>query len=108
MNENTFEFTDEEFLDVLNMLIQADKAPGELFVKLENMDQTIGEDQLDSLGTIVLFAWINQLFDISNDKLQKFTKEKVFTSRAIKDFVMVNCARSHTYEQAVEFIKKCS
>lgn len=107
MSEDKFEFTDQEFLDVLNMIIELDNPHGEEFVKLENMDQVIGDDQLDSLGTIVFFIWIAHLFKIPEDKIQNFVKEKVYTGRAIKDFVMTNCTGSYTYAQAVEYTKKC-
>ena len=108
MSENKFEFTDQEFLDLLNAIIGADTAPGEEFVKLTDMDQSIGEDQMDSLGTVVFFAWIDQIFQIPTDKIQQFSKERVYTISAIKTFIMTNCGRSFTYKQAMEFIQECS
>lgn len=105
---NEFEFTDEEFLDLLNIVIGVDKAPGETFVKLESMDQTIGEDQLDSLGAVVFFAWMDQIFQIPIDDIQKFSKQKEYTGRAVKEFIKSNCTRSFSHKQALEFIKECS
>ena len=108
MSEIKFEFTDQEFLELLNAIIGADTAPGEEFVKLTSMDQSIGEDQMDSLGTVVFFAWIDQIFQIPTDKIEQFSKGRVYTITAIKDFIMANCSRSYTYKQAREFIKECS
>lgn len=107
MSEDKFEFTDQEFLDVLNMIIGLDNPHGEDFVKLVDMDQPISDDQLDSLGTIVFFTWIAHLFQIPQNKIEDFVKKKVYTGRAIKDFVMDNCTRTYTYAQAVEYTKKC-
>lgn len=107
MSEGKFEFTDQEFLDVLNMIMKLDNPHGEDFVELTDMDQPIGDDQLDSLGAIVFFTWIAHLFKIPQDKIEEFVKQKVYTGRAIKDFVMANCTGSYTYAQAVEYTKKC-
>jgi len=105
---NKIEFTDQEFLDVMNCIIAADTAVGETFVKLTSMDQSLGEDQLDSLGTVVFFAWIDHIFKIPTEKVQEFSQAKTFTMKAIKDFIVNNTTRTYTYEEVVDFIKTCS
>jgi|TARA_Y100000310_G_C20598660_1_gene771852 hypothetical protein len=107
MNPSKFGFTDEEFILAINTLRKLDAPLGEKITPVVSMDEKLNVEHFDSLGIVVFFMWISQLFGISESKVQDFMEKGDFTVKAIKEFVTVEATRTHTYAEAEEYIKKC-
>lgn len=104
----SFEFTDEEFLQIINTICKKESPLVDTFIPITDMEESLVVDRLDSLGVIIFFVWLSELFGISDDDINAFTGEGVFTIRALKEFVTDKHTRTYSYAQAEEFTKRCS
>ena len=105
---DTFNFTDEEFLQVVNMICEEDHPLGEEFIPITSMDESLAVDRLDSLGIMIFFIWLSELFGISDKLNEDFTNDEVFTVTAIKEFVTKNATRTYDYVDGERLSPKCS
>ena len=55
-------FTDDEFLQVMNLICKSDVPFGEEYKPLVSMDDRIDLGRLDSLGMMVFFVWLSRCF----------------------------------------------
>jgi len=93
-------FTDEEFLSVVNVIIKRE-AVGE-FKPLISMDEVINAHNLDSLGVIVFFVWLSDIFGIEDAHIVTFTDTGEFTIAALKEFVTAHQTQVYSYQEAME------
>ena len=100
-----YNMTDKEFLDILNVIVKKESVSKGTINSLEDDLATLGI--LDSLGMVLLFVWITELFDIEEEVYKEFIKEKKFTGYEIRDFVKDNQKRIFTYEEFKEVYSKC-
>lgn len=107
MEDIKFTFTDEEFLSVINQVCKKEIPVDKTFVPMTSMDEVLNVDRLDSLGMILLFVWLSELFEIPDDAVTVFVEKEVFTVQALKDFVMGNCTQTYSYADAEEFTREC-
>jgi len=107
METTNFEFTDDEFLSVINMIVKLDAPMGEEYIPLKSMDERLDMGRLDSLSTIIFFVWLCHMFGISEDKLQDFVKKENLTIQLIKEFVIAEATKTYTYADAKEYSKRC-
>lgn len=105
---DTFNFTDEEFLQVVNMICEKDHPLGQEFTPIISMDESLAVDRLDSLGIMIFFTWLSELFGISDKLIEDFTNEAVFTITAIKEFVTNNATRTYDYVDGERLNPTCS
>ena len=107
MSSTEFNFTDEEFLTVINLMCKMDMPAGKEFIPVAHMEELLNAERLDSLGIVVFFIWISELFGIPEADVAEFAQIEELTPRAIKDFVIANCTQTYAYADAEEFAKKC-
>ena len=107
MTDKVFSFSDEEFLEIINLICKQETPMGTEYVPIVSMDDSIDLGRLDSLGMIIFFVWLGELFEIDEDAVIKFTDKEVFNVQTIKTFVMSNCTQSFTYAEAAEYSKRC-
>lgn len=105
MNSDKFNFTDKEFLNVVNLLCKLD-VDEEDYISIVSMDTSLNMNDLDSLGIIVFFVWLTHLFGIPEPKLQDFTKKGNLTIQAIKEFVTVEATKTYSYTEAKKIFTK--
>ena len=103
----SFDFTDEQFLIIINHLFKQDTPMGEEYVPIESMDEKITIERLDSLSVVVFFVWISQLFGIPEDTVNDFMVSGKNTGTDLKEFVMKNATQTYTFDAAVEYSKRC-
>lgn len=102
-----FNFTDEEFISVINLICKLDAPLGEEYIPLKSMDERIDMGRLDSLSMIVFFVWISHLFGIPESKLQDFIKKGNLTIQSIKEFVMAEFTQTCSMAEVEEYAKRC-
>lgn len=102
-----FTFTDEEFLNSVNMILKTEVSVDGEFKPLTSMDDQFNMHGLDSLSTMMFFVWIAEFFGINETTLQELTSQKNFTIATLKDFVMKHATRTFSYEEAMEYAKQC-
>ena len=105
MGANKFNFTDEEFLNVINLLCKLDLDEEE-YTPLTSMDAHLNMEQLDSLSMTVFFIWIVHLFGIPEAIMREFVSKGVFTIKAIKEFVILEATQTYSYAEAQKYTKK--
>ena len=105
MVANKFNFTDEEFLNVINLLCKLDLDEEE-YTPLTSMDSHLNMEQLDSLSMTVFFIWIVHLFGIPEAIMREFVGKGVFTIKAIKEFVILEATQTYSYAEAQKYTKK--
>jgi hypothetical protein len=104
---DTFKFTDEEFLTIINMILRSDTPVGDTFEPITNMDDSFNIRGLDSLSTMMFFIWICEFFGITEKKFQELTNQPNFSIRILKDFVTKESTRTFSYSQAKAYSKHC-
>lgn len=102
-----FSFTDEEFLSIINQICEKETPMGMPFVPLESMNDSINADRLDSLGMIIFFVWLAEMFEIDDESITEFTEQEVFTVAALKEFVRDNATQTYSYATYKELTDKC-
>jgi hypothetical protein len=103
----SFDFTDEQFLIIINHLFKLDADMGEEFVPIKTMDEKITIEKLDSLSAVVFFIWISELFGIPEDTVSDYMNSGKNTGTDLKDFVMKNATQTYKFEDALEYSKRC-
>jgi hypothetical protein len=106
MGTDKFGFTDKEFIKVLNIICEMDMGPGEEYTPITSIDEDLHIERYDSMGMMMFFIWISELFGIAEPKIEKFITKGIFTLRAVKDFVNAEATRTYTYAEAEEFSKR--
>ena len=106
MEADKFGFTDEEFIKVMNIICEMDMGPGEEYTPITSIDEDLHIERYDSMGMLMFFIWISELFGIAESKIDKFVAKGIFTLRAVKDFVNAEATRTYTYAEAAEFAKR--
>jgi len=107
MGKLKFTFTDEEFIAVINLICKSDVPFGEEYIPLTSMNERVDMGKLDSMGMLVLFVWLSKLFGIPESKIETFIDKKVFTIKAIKEFVTKELTKTATYIEVQEYAKRC-
>ena len=102
-----FNFTDEEFIYVINLICKLEAPLGEEYVPLVSMDERIDADRLDSLSMIIFFVWLTHLFGIPEPKLQDFISKGNLTIQSIKEFVMAEFTQTCSMVEVEEYAKRC-
>ncbi len=106
MDSNKFGFTDEEFISVFNIICEMDMGPGEEYTPITSIDEDLHIERYDSMGMLMFFIWVSELFGIAESKIDKFVAKGIFTLRAVKDFVKAEATRSYSYAEAAEYAKR--
>ena len=107
MASDKFNFTDTEFLNVVNLLCKLDLDEDE-YTPLTSMDAHLNMEQLDSLSMTVFFIWIVHLFGIPETTMREFVSKGIFTVRAIKEFVILEATQTYSYAEAQKYTKKAA
>ena len=105
MAQSTFNFTDQEFLKVINSLCRIDLEVDE-YTPLESINDKLNMDELDSLSMTVFFVWIVHLFGIPESILQEFISKRDFTIKNIKQFVLKESTKTYSYKDINDQIHK--
>ena len=100
-----FNFTDKEFLNVINLLCKIDLDEDEYTV-LTSMNDELNMDELDSLSMTVFFIWIVHLFGISETLMHEFVQKRNFKIQAIKEFVTREATKTYSYAEAKAYTDK--
>lgn len=107
MSTLEFNFTDEEFIKIVNQICTKESYLGREFVPFTSIEEVIDINVLDSLGMIIFFVWLADLFEISDTEIAKFAEAGSFTIAQLKAFVLANHTKTYTYAEAQELYKKC-
>jgi hypothetical protein len=100
----TFDFTDEEFLKVINLLCKIDLDADE-YTPLNSINDKLNLDELDSLGMTVFFIWIVHLFGVPEATMREFISKRDFTIKKIKEFVTSEATKTYSYADAAREIR---
>ena len=104
MSTSKFEITDKEFLIIINIILHRETTVPEDFIEVNSMDvNLLNTGLLDSLGSVLLFIWITELFGI-DDKIL-FNEDYIVSN--IRDFVITNQTQTYTYVEFLEANKQC-
>lgn len=106
MTTETFAFTDEEFLKVLNNICKKEIPTGEDYSPISSMEENVTANRLDSLGMILFFVWISELFGIPEKDVDAFVLREVFTAQKLKDFIMENSTQVRSYQAYLDFVEE--
>ena len=101
----SYNMSDKEFLDILNIIVKKESVSKGTINSLEDDLAALGI--LDSLGMILTFLWITEMFGIEDEVYKEFIKKEKFTGYEIRDFVKNNQKKIFTYEEFKEFYSKC-
>jgi len=101
-----FNFTDKEFLSIMDLILKQDIPLGEDYIPVASMDERIDMGRLDSLSMVMFFVWLTDLFGIPESKLQDFIGKGNLTIQAIKDFVTTEYTRTSSIAEAKEYSKR--
>lgn len=107
MSTPAFDFTDEDFINILNRICKKEVKLAQGYVDITSMDDRIDLDRLDSLGIIIFFVWLCELFGIDEKTAEEFAMQGELSVRDIQNFVKANLTRTHNMEEAEEFGKQC-
>lgn len=107
MEIEKFNFTDEEFLIVVNMICKQETPLGNAYVPVTQMDEDLNLGKLDSLGMILMFTWLSELFDIEDTAITSFADSEKITITDLKEFVNTHCNRVYSYAEAERYIQQC-
>lgn len=102
-----FAFTDAEFLELVNKICQRETSLGTEYQPIVTMDEVLNMGRLDSLGMIIFFTWMTDLFGIPEENCDTFVAREVITVQDLKDFVSANCTQTYSYETAAEYMNAC-
>ena len=105
MVANKFNFTDEEFLNVVNLFCKLD-VDKEDYIPIVSLDTSLSMNDLDSLSITVFFIWLHHLFGIPEPAIHEFVRKGKFTVRTIKAFVMVEATQTYSYAEAKKIFTK--
>ena len=101
----SFNFTDAEFIKVINSLCRIDLDEDE-YTPLNSINDKLNLDELDSLSMTVFFIWIVHLFGIPEKIMRDFVSKRDFTIRAIKKFVTLEATKTYSYAEVDATINK--
>jgi acyl carrier protein len=97
MHFNTI--TDEEFIEVINKLSEYESNSNN-FVPITSLDQSILDTNLDSLGIMMLFMWLDTTFGVSEEDGKKFMEEhEVIDGHSIVNFIKKYQTQCYTKEE---------
>jgi acyl carrier protein len=95
----TNDITDEEFIEVINKLSEYESNDGN-FIAITSLDQSILETNLDSLGVMMLFMWLDTTFGVSEEDGKKFMEENdKITGQTIVDFIKKYQTKCYTKKE---------
>lgn len=101
--------TDEEFIDILNLIIKKETIQTDIPLIKNINDNLIELSILDSLGIVLLFVWVIEIFGIPDEIYLNFLKEReTFTAKDIKEFVIANQTQIYTYAEFKKEFAKCT
>jgi hypothetical protein len=93
------EITDVEFIEVINKLSEYEST-SDNFTPITSLDQSIIETQLDSLGIMMLFMWLDTTFGVSEEDGKKFLLEnEVMDGHSIVAFIKKYQTKCYTKEE---------
>ena len=107
MDTDTFKFTDNEFLDIINRILKSDTPIGDKFIPITDMNDSFNVRDLDSLSTMMFFIWVCEFFGIEEKTFQKLYDQPNFSIQTLKNFVTKEATRTFSYAQAKEYSKHC-
>ena len=100
--------TDTEFLHIINLIYAKDKSAADKPNPILSMDEELDTDKLDSLGMVIFFFILTEVFEIPEDSAERFISINAYTIRAIKDFVIKESAVDMSYEAILKADILCS
>ena len=103
-----FQLTEDEFLHIVNKVVSKEIAAGDPQTEITNMDQSIHEAGMDSLGTIMFFVCLEEVFQISAETMDAFTNAEKFDIRTMYEYISKNSTAGFTYPGVLETIKRAT
>jgi len=109
MPSNTI--TDGEFVEVINKLSEYE-SNSDNFRPITSLDQNITDTNLDSLGIMMLFMWLDTAFGVSEEDGKKFMEgmseegeATVITGHDIVAFIKEYQTKCYTKEELDESVR---
>lgn len=91
--------SDQEFLEVLNV-ISSRESTENTFLPLESLDDRIDTDRLDSLGIMMFFVWLVEIFGIEEGKAKEvFQNPEDLTVDNIRVFVEKHKTKGNSMDE---------
>ena len=101
--------SDEDFLFILNKLSEYEST-SENFQPITSLDQNITETNLDSLGIMMLFMWLDTAFGVSEEDgkryIEQISKDNPTTGQSIVDFIKETQTKCFTMKELEVSIKE--
>ena len=107
MGSGEFNFTDKEFLDIINKILKSDTPMGDEFIPITNIKDSFNVNGLDSLSTMMFVVWICDFFGITEEQFQVLLEQPNFSIRTLKEFATKTATKTFSYSQAKEYAKHC-
>ena len=107
MGSGEFNFTDKEFLDIINKILKSDTPFGDEFIPITNIKDSFNVNGLDSLSTMMFVIWICDFFGITEKQFQVLLKQPNFSIQTLKEFVTKTATKTFSYSQAKEYAEHC-
>ncbi len=91
--------TDDEFIAVINKLSEYEST-SDNFTPITSLDQSILDTNLDSLGIMMLFMWLDVTFGVSEEDGKKFLEEtEIMDGHSIVTFIKKYQTKCYTKEE---------
>ena len=107
MESDEFSFTDAEFMKLINYICEKEAGLGNEYPAITEMSELVIVDRMDSLAAIMFFVWLSELFGIDDDTVTAFAEGEAFTVTDLKEFIISNRTRTHSYSIFEEFVSRC-
>lgn len=98
--------TDEDFLEVVNMVCAQEKHSQENFTNMTDLSQELSETGLDSLGVMMFFVLLDEVFGIPEEDIEEDATADLVTGHEIFAFVKENQTKGFTLDEVKEIAKK--
>jgi hypothetical protein len=102
-----FELTDDEFIDIVNKICKKETAINQEYIPFTSTTDMLITDRLDSLGVMLFFVWLSEVFGILEEDLNAFLKQNNFTLKNLKEFISIKGTCSFTYDEFMETHSRC-
>ena len=100
--------TDEEFLEVINMVCAQEKHSHVNFTDMTDLSQELSSTGLDSLGVMMFFVLLDEVFGIPEDAIEEDATAKATTGHEIFEFIKENQTKGFTLDEVKEIAKQYS
>lgn len=98
--------TDAEFIEVINMVCAQEQYSHTNFTNMTDLSQKLSETGLDSLGVMMFFVLLDEVFGIPEEAVEDDSTSALVTGHQIFEFIKENQTKGFTLDEVKEISKK--